>query len=76
MIATSGLGHGLVRWAADAPGNDDTPGLMAFLVVAVLLVVCVFLYRSLRKHLGRVDFEEQRPAAARPTSHSAGSEPS
>ena len=50
-------------------------GLLAFLVVAVLVVASVFLYRSLRRHLGKINFEEERPTEQR-TNGSAGSEPS
>ena len=56
------------------PG-DNVAGLLAFLVVAVLIVASVFLYRSLRRQLTKIDFEEDRPTD-RPTTGSAGSEPS
>jgi len=57
------------------PGENGS-GLIAFLVVAALVVVCVFLYRSLRKHLGKIDFEPPVPPAGQaPGSGSAGSEP-
>jgi hypothetical protein len=42
------------------PGADGS-GLVAFLVVAALVVACVFLYRSMRKQLGKIDFEPPSP---------------
>ena len=57
------------------PGTDG-PGLIAFLIVAGLVVVCVFLYRSMRKHLRNINFEPPPPPAGPVTgSGSAGSEP-
>ncbi len=35
-----------------------TPGLLGFLVVAALAVATWLLVRSMRRHLGRIDFEE------------------
>lgn len=42
------------------PGSDG-PGLMAFMIVAALVVVCVFLYRSMRKHLRNIDIGSSSP---------------
>lgn len=54
--------------AASRPGSDGA-GYIAFAVVAALFVASWFLYRSLRHHLRKIDFEE-RPAGgdARPDS--------
>jgi len=57
------------------PGTDG-PGIIAFLIVAGLVLVCVFLYRSMRKHLRNVDFENPTPSGgAGRGDGSAGSEP-
>lgn len=56
------------------PGEDGS-GLIAFLVVAALVLVCIFLYRSMRKHLRKVNFEPPGPPGEVTGSGSAGSEP-
>ena len=48
----------------DLRPGDDGPGIIAFLIVAGLVVVCVFLYRSMRKQLGKINFETPDGAAA------------
>lgn len=51
--------------ASTATGTDGA-GLIGFLIVAALFVVCWFLYRSLRTQLGRIDVtknEAQQPPA-------------
>jgi hypothetical protein len=53
------------------PGNNGS-GLIAFVVVAVLVAVCVFLYRSMRKQLGKIDFEEPAPPPDRPADGAGG----
>ena len=55
------------------PGSDG-PGIMAFFIVAALVVACVFLYRSMRKQLGRINVDPPRPADPN-AGGSAGSEP-
>lgn len=46
--------------AASRPGSDGA-GYIAFAVVAALFVAGWFLFRSLRHHLGKIDFEDPRP---------------
>ena len=41
------------------PGTDG-PGIIAFFIVAGLVVVCVLLYRSMRKHLSNIDVDRGR----------------
>jgi hypothetical protein len=45
--------------ATDTPAPDSAvgPGLLGFLVVVALGLALVFLYRSLRKQLRRIDFD-------------------
>ena len=40
-----------------------TPGLLGFLSFAFLILAVVVLYFSMRKQLGKVDFEENAPPA-------------
>jgi hypothetical protein len=42
--------------AATADSNDGI-GMVGFLVIAGLALALVFLYRSLRRQLGRIDFD-------------------
>ena len=35
-----------------------TPGIGGFLVFVFLIIAAIFLFRSLKKQMGRVDFEE------------------
>ena len=54
------------------PGADG-PGIIAFLIVAGLIVVCLFLYRSMRKHLRNINVDpgaSSRGDAAPPESGS------
>jgi len=56
------------------PGSDG-PGIIAFFIVAALVVVCIFLYRSLRKQLGKINFEPPKEPGGPAGGSSAGSEP-
>ena len=44
--------------AASRPGSDGA-GYLAFAIVAALFVAGWFLYRSLRHHLRKIDFDER-----------------
>lgn len=35
-----------------------TPGALGLLITVLMVLACVLLYRSMRKQLGRIDFEE------------------
>jgi hypothetical protein len=43
--------------AATNDGSAIGPGLAGFLIFALLVVAVLFLYRSLRKQLNRIDFD-------------------
>jgi hypothetical protein len=47
----------LVAFAAASANSSDGIGLVGFLVIAGLALALVFLYRSLRRQLGRIDFD-------------------
>ncbi len=57
--------NGLVRAAED---NSVSPGLLGFLVVALLGVATWLLLRSMTRHLRRVEFddESQEPPEPKP----------
>jgi hypothetical protein len=51
--------------AEKAPDPDDVkPGWLGFGVFILLALALVVLWFSLRKHLGRVDFDEEDPGSA------------
>jgi hypothetical protein len=52
--------------APDTPAPDSAvgPGLLGFLVVVALGLALVFLYRSLRKQLKRIDFDAEATSDA------------
>ena len=53
--------RGTVRLGVDVPPEleDITPGRVAAIVIILLIVVTILLWLSMRKHLGRIDFEEK-----------------
>lgn len=60
------LALGGVVWAAgiDNRPGDDLPGLLAFGVVALLVVCCVVLFRSMRTRLQNIRFDEGAPGSS------------
>ena len=52
-------------------------GLTGFLVVVVLVVACVFLFRSMSKHLRKVpkSFDETNDASAPPPARDTDTDP-
>ncbi len=47
--------------------NRVTPGVLGFLALVALIIAVVLLYFSMRKQLGKIDFEEGAlPAGVRP----------
>lgn len=67
MYATQALTH-LVPLAADElDKNKVTPGVLGFIVFAALAVGVWALMKSMNRHMGRVNFEEE-PAPAEPAS--------
>jgi MYXO-CTERM domain-containing protein len=45
--------------ASTTDGSGSGPGLTGFLVLAFLALAVVFLYRSMRKQLKRIDFDPE-----------------
>ena len=77
---TSALGPVLDTVLAKAPPNpnDVVGGWVAFLVVVAMGAAVVFLYFSLKKQLGKVNFEEEpdpRQAPAEPPEQPRPPEP-
>jgi len=67
------LSIALAAAAEKAPDPDDVkPGLLGFIVFVALAVAVVLLWLSLRKHLGRVNFEEDRSDDPEPSRDTNG----
>ncbi|MEU2245518.1 hypothetical protein [Streptomyces sp. NPDC019224] len=64
MYATQALPH-LVPLAEELDKNKVTPGVLGFIVFAALAVGVWMLMKSMNRHMGRVDFEEE-PAEPAP----------
>ncbi|MFV2118547.1 hypothetical protein ACE14D_08885 [Streptomyces sp. Act-28] len=58
----------LVPLAAELDKNKVTPGVLGFIVFAVMALAVWALMKSMNRHMNRVDFEE---APERPWSSSA-----
>jgi hypothetical protein len=54
----------MIAAAEEIDPSKITPGAGGLLVFIFLLLAGAFLFRSLRKQLNRVDFEEQPESAA------------
>ncbi|GAA2980887.1 hypothetical protein K388_00730 [Streptomyces sp. KhCrAH-43] len=73
MYATQALTH-LVPLAADElDKNKVTPGVLGFLVFAALAVGVWALMKSMNRHMGRVNFEEEPAPAEQAPEPVAGS---
>jgi hypothetical protein len=68
MSASLALTH-LVPLAKEVDENKVTPGVLGFIVFAVMAVAVWGLMKSMNKHMGKVDFKEaQDPKAESGTS--------
>lgn len=57
MYANQAVTH-LVPLAADLDENKVTPGVLGFVVFAVMAVGVWMLMKSMNRHMGKVDFKE------------------
>nr|WP_236710820.1 hypothetical protein [Streptomyces sp. 150FB] len=75
MYATQAMTH-FVPLAADLDENKVTPGVLGFIVFAVMAVAVWLLMKSMSRHMGKVDFKEspdpKADRAERPDSVRAG----
>ncbi|MCF3105599.1 hypothetical protein IPZ58_28990 [Streptomyces roseoverticillatus] len=58
----------LVPLAEELDKNKVTPGVLGFIVFAVIGVAVWFLMKSMNRHMKRVDFDEEPAAEAAPAS--------
>ncbi|MGC5346322.1 hypothetical protein PZB75_20835 [Streptomyces sp. AM 4-1-1] len=63
MYATQALTH-LVPLAEELDKNKVTPGVLGFLVFAVLAAGTWMLMKSMNRHMGKIDFVEAPEAGA------------
>ena len=64
----------LVPLAKEVDENKVTPGVLGFVVFAVMALAIWGLMKSMSKHMGKVTFEESEKAEVRaPASTNAGS---
>ncbi|MFF7728245.1 hypothetical protein [Streptomyces sp. NPDC008001] len=66
----------LVPLAEELDKNKVTPGVLGFIVFAVIGVAVWFLMKSMNKHMKRVDFAEEPAADAEPASSAPASKAS
>jgi hypothetical protein len=57
--------HHLVPLAQELDENKVTPGLLGFVVFAVIAVGLWALMKNMGKQMKKIDFEEQPPEAAK-----------
>ncbi|MDQ1036467.1 CHASE1-domain containing sensor protein [Streptomyces sp. V3I8] len=72
MSASLALTH-LVPLAKEVDENKVTPGVLGFIVFAVMALAVWGLMKSMNRQLGRVDFEEDADSEAPAAAGSAGS---
>jgi hypothetical protein len=59
---------------ATSASSAAEPGTLAFLVVFGLAVICVFLFRSMSKHLRRVNAVARQQDAAKDPARASGAD--
>ncbi|MCZ0210756.1 hypothetical protein [Streptomyces achromogenes] len=63
----------LVPLAKEVDQNKVTPGVLGFIVFAVMAVAVWGLMKSMSKHMQKVDFKEAPDTGAEPAGKQAGS---
>ncbi|MFJ2767600.1 hypothetical protein [Streptomyces sp. NPDC087300] len=58
----------LVPLAKEVDENKVTPGVLGFIVFAVMAVAVWGLMKSMNRHMGKVDFKEPEDTAAKAAS--------
>lgn len=58
--------HQLVPLAAELDDNKVTPGLLGFVIFAVMAVGLYMLMKNMGKQMKKIDFEERKPAVPAP----------
>ncbi|NGO08769.1 hypothetical protein G5C60_14435 [Streptomyces sp. HC44] len=63
----------LVPLAAEVDEDKVTPGVLGFIVFAVMAVAVWGLMKSMNRHMGKVDFEEEKDPKGDGSDKKAGS---
>jgi hypothetical protein len=71
MSASLALTH-LVPLAKEVDENKVTPGVLGFVVFAVMALAVWGLMKSMNRHMGKVDFKEDADPKAPASAGSAG----
>ncbi|MFF3884987.1 hypothetical protein [Streptomyces sp. NPDC001914] len=74
MSASLALTH-LVPLAKEVDENKVTPGVLGFIVFAVMALAVWGLMKSMSKHMGKVDFEQDPENKAVSADGSGGTAP-
>ncbi|MCM3266550.1 hypothetical protein M3765_21540 [Streptomyces thermoviolaceus] len=64
MSASASLAMTQLVTLADVDKNKVTPGILGFIVFAVLAVAVWGLMKSMNRHMGRIDFKEPSESEA------------
>ena len=70
MSASASLAMTQLVTLADVDKNKVTPGILGFIVFAVLAVAVWGLMKSMNRHMGRIDFKEPPESEADPAKRS------
>lgn len=62
----------LVPLAKEVDENKVTPGVLGFIVFAVMALAVWGLMKSMNKHMGKVDFKEDPAASGEETAKGSG----
>ncbi|GAA3220884.1 hypothetical protein GCM10020256_27300 [Streptomyces thermocoprophilus] len=65
----------LVSLAKEVDENKVTPGVLGFIVFAVMALAVWGLMKSMNRHMGKVDFKETPDPDAEPTARTADPKP-
>jgi hypothetical protein len=65
----------LVSLAKEVDENKVTPGVLGFIVFAVMALAVWGLMKSMNRHMGKVDFKETPDPDAEPTGRTADPKP-
>ncbi|WP_203233537.1 hypothetical protein [Streptomyces niveus] len=71
MYATQAVTQ-LVPLAKELDENKVTPGVLGFIVFAVMACAVWLLMKSMNRHMGKVDFKETPADVTEPTKAPAG----
>ncbi|MFD7993500.1 hypothetical protein [Streptomyces mexicanus] len=73
MSASASLAVSQLVTLADFDKNKVTPGILGFIVFAVMAAAVWGLMKSMNRHMGRVDFKEAPESEAAPSGRGPGS---